>query len=188
MEQMSLARGYRTHDNGLSSVPIRPHLAVACPMRSIKLKLIASTFILVLALVSIALVYFPAQHRRQSLLAFGSELQVLCETLGLTIALGFEEDNFESMQAAFNFVKKDAALNYIAVFEEKELIAVFPGSVPETDLVIPEGLIEQPDFVIVTLQGQYCVMSTGAAVIRHHHSQLPGCESKLAQQDRNSVV
>jgi hypothetical protein len=120
-------------------------------MRSIKLKLIASTFILVLALVSIALVYFPAQHRRQSLLAFGSELQVLCETLGLTIALGFEEDNFESMQAAFNFVKKDAALNYIAVFEEKELIAVFPGSVPETDLVIPEGLIEQPDFVIYGL-------------------------------------
>ena len=118
-------------------------------MKSIKSKLIASTFILLIALVAIALVYFPSQHRQQALLAFEGELQVLCETLGLTIALGFEEDNFESMQAAFNFVKSDVALNYIAVFDaDKDLIAVYPDTISESSIAIPDGLIERPDHVI----------------------------------------
>ncbi len=50
-------------------------------MRSIKQKLIVSTFILVAAIVAFALVYFPEQQRRQAFLALENELEVLCQTL-----------------------------------------------------------------------------------------------------------
>ena len=85
-------------------------------LRSIKHKLIVSTFILVAAIVAFALVYFPEQQRRQAFLALENELEVLCETLALTIALGFEEDNYEAMQVAFDFVKRNPLLDYIAVY------------------------------------------------------------------------
>ena len=129
-------------------------------MKSIKLKLVGSTFILVAAIVAFALVYFPAQHRRQALQAFGNELEVLCETLALTIALGFEEDNYESMQVAFEFVKRDAALNYIAVFDvDKELIAAFPEPLPvEGGAMVSPGLVESRDAITycssILLRGQ----------------------------------
>jgi len=84
-------------------------------LKTIKGKLIASTFILVIALVVFALAYFPLQQRKQALLAFENELKVLCNTLALTIALVFEEDNYEILKVAIDFATRDPALNYIAI-------------------------------------------------------------------------
>ena len=129
-------------------------------MRSIKQKLIVSTFILVAAIVAFALVYFPKQQRRQAFLALENELEVLCETLALTIALGFEEDNYESMQVAFDFVKRDPVLDYIAVRDvDGELIAAFPDPLPDSaEPIVTPGLVEGPEAVAycsaITLRGQ----------------------------------
>jgi hypothetical protein len=129
-------------------------------LRSIKQKLIVSTFLLVAAIVAFALVYFHEQQRRQAFLAPENELEVLCETFALTIALGFKEDNYESMQVAFDFVKRDPVLDYIAVYGvDEELIASFPDPLPGSPepIVIP-GLMDGPEAVAfcsaITLRGQ----------------------------------
>ena len=118
-------------------------------MTSIKQKLIVSTFILVAAIVTFALIYFPEQQRRQAFLALENELEVLCETLALTIALGFEEDNYEAMQVAFDFVKRDPALQYIAVYGvDEELIAAFPDPLPASAApIVTPGLVEGPEAI-----------------------------------------
>ena len=118
-------------------------------MTSIKQKLIVSTFILVTAIVAFALVYFPEQQKRQAFLALENELEVLCETLALTIALGFEEDNYEAMQVAFDFVKRDPALQYIAVYGvDEELIAAFPDPLPASAApIVTPGLVEGPEAI-----------------------------------------
>ncbi|MCZ6634875.1 MAG: ATP-binding protein [bacterium] len=117
-------------------------------MKSIKFKLIASTFFLVTVIVAFVLIYFPAQQRKEAIRAFGNELEVLCETLALTIALGFEEDNYESMQVAFEFGKRDSALSYIAVFgTDKELIAAFPDTLSEEEMIVSPGLVEEADAI-----------------------------------------
>ncbi len=118
-------------------------------MTSIKQKLIVSTFILVAAIVTFALIYFPEQQRRQAFLALKNELEVLCETLALTIALGFEEDNYEAMQVAFDFVKRDPALQYIAVYGvDEELIAAFPDPLPASAApIVTPGLVEGPEAI-----------------------------------------
>ena len=118
-------------------------------MTSIKQKLIVSTFILVTAIVTFALVYFPEQQKRQAFLALENELEVLCETLALTIALGFEEDNYEAMLVAFDFVKRDPALQYIAVYGvDEELIAAFPDPLPASAApIVTPGLVEGPEAI-----------------------------------------
>ena len=129
-------------------------------LRSIKHKLIVSTFILVAAIVAFALVYFPEQQRRQAFLALENELEVLCETLALTIALGFEEDNYEAMQVAFDFVKRNPLLDYIAVYGvDGELIAAFPDPLPgSAEPIVKPGLVEGRETVAycsaITLRGQ----------------------------------
>jgi signal transduction histidine kinase len=129
-------------------------------LKSIKQKLIASTFILVAAIVVFTLVYFPLQQKRQAFLALENELEVLCETLALTIALGFAEDNYQSMQVAFDFVKRDPVLEYIAVYGvDEELIAAFPDPLPGgAEPIVTPGLVEGPEAVAycsaVVLQGE----------------------------------
>ena len=129
-------------------------------LRSIKHKLIVSTFILVAAIVAFALVYFPEQQRHQAFLALENELEVLCETLALTIALGFEEDNYEAMQVAFDFVKRNPLLDYIAVYGvDGELIAAFPDPLPgSAEPIVKPGLVEGRETVAycsaITLRGQ----------------------------------
>lgn len=112
-------------------------------MKSIKGKLIVSTFVLVIALVVFALSYFPLQQRKQALLAFENELKVLCNTLALTIALVFEEDNYEILKVAIDFATRDPDLNYIAIFDRnQELIAAYPDTVSEDVMVVTTDLIE----------------------------------------------
>ena len=112
-------------------------------MKTIKGKLIASTFILVIALVVFALSYFPLQQRKQALLAFENELKVLCNTLSLTLALVFEEDNYEIVTVAIEFAKRDPALHYIAIYDqEKELIASYPDTMSSDLMVVTTELIE----------------------------------------------
>ena len=74
---------------------------------------------------------------------------MLCETLALTIALGFEEDNYEAMQVAFDFVKRDPALQYIAVYGvDEELIAAFPDPLPTSAApIVTPGLVEGPEAI-----------------------------------------
>ena len=129
-------------------------------MRSIKQKLILSTFILVAAIVGFALVYFPQQQRRQAFLALENELEVLCETVALTLALGFAEDNYEAMQVAFDFVKRDPVLDYIAVYDvDGELYAAFPDPLPNSaEPIVTPGLVKGPEAIAfcsaITLRGQ----------------------------------
>ena len=96
-------------------------------MQSIKTQLIASTSVLILAIALFVVVYFPQQQHQQHMQAFEQELQVLSESLALSIAVGLDHDNYESLSAAFDFAKRDSTLLCIAVLDvEGELIAAYP--------------------------------------------------------------
>ncbi|WP_412063615.1 response regulator [Rubrivirga sp. IMCC45206] len=96
-------------------------------MRSISFKVVTSTFVLIVAFVAFVVVYFPHVQRQQQLAAFEREIEVTTETLALAIAVGLDSFDYESMQLAFNYAKREAAITQIVVAApDGEVIGAFP--------------------------------------------------------------
>ncbi len=97
-------------------------------LNSIKHKVILHSLVLVVAIVTFVVTYFPNEQEEQYLLAFRHELQILTETLALSISSGLEHDQYESLTKAFLFAKRDSALQFISVYDlDGEVIASHPS-------------------------------------------------------------
>ena len=99
-------------------------------MRSIKFRFAGGILILVASIVLFVVSYFPAQKRVQYIEAYEKELDVINETLGLALAIGLRDDNYESLQFAFDFARSDERLVYVVVTDtENQTIASYPENV-----------------------------------------------------------
>ena len=96
-------------------------------MHSIKFRYTSSIFILVASFVIFVVFYFPTQQREQYIEAYEKELDVINETLGLGVAIGLRDDNYESLRFAFDFARSDERLVFVLVTDtSNQTIASFP--------------------------------------------------------------
>lgn len=71
--------------------------------------------------------YFPTQQREQYIDAYEKELDVINETLGLGVAIGLRDDNYESLRFAFDFARSDERLVFVLVTDtSNQTIASYP--------------------------------------------------------------
>ncbi len=106
-------------------------------MRSIKFRYAGSIFVLIATIVLFVDLYFPAQQRRTYIDAFEKELSVVNETLGLAVAIGLRDDNYESLRFAFDYAKSDERLVVVLVTgADNQPIASYPENV----VIDPEAL------------------------------------------------
>lgn len=99
-------------------------------MTSIKSRFVINTLVLVVSIVLFVVIYFPAQQRDQSIVAYKKELGAISKTLALAVAIGMEDDNYQSLQFAFDFARNDERLAFIAVTDTAhQIIAAYPTDI-----------------------------------------------------------
>ena len=71
----------------------------------IKVKIRAAVFIIILLFTSFALFYFPKQEGNYLLKAYNSQVQNLANSVALGVQIALNEDNFEGVKTAMDYVK-----------------------------------------------------------------------------------
>ncbi|MEM8486383.1 MAG: ATP-binding protein [Bacteroidota bacterium] len=118
-------------------------------MRSIKFRYAASIFVLIASLVIFVDLYFPAQQRKQYVEAYENELAVISETLGLGLAIGLRDDNYESLQFVFDFARSDERFVFVLVKDaENQTIASYPEGLELSEADLAGNLFKGDDVLI----------------------------------------
>jgi len=88
-------------------------------------------FTLLLAISAFVFIYYPAQQKAQYQSSFEKEIAGMTQTVALSVGIGLTNENYESMQIAFEWAKKDPSLNFIVITDTTgELIASYPDNTP----------------------------------------------------------
>jgi len=61
------------------------------------------------------LFYFPAVQQKYILKNYNNEIQNLANTVSLGVKIALKEQNFEGVQTAIDFVKKDPHLEFVSL-------------------------------------------------------------------------
>ena len=118
-------------------------------MHSIKFRYTSSIFILVASVVLFVVFYFPTQQREQYIEAYEQELDVINETLGLSVAIGLRDDNYESLKFAFDFARSDDRLVFVLVTDtSNQTIASFPEDLQVSTEELIDNEVNQENVLI----------------------------------------
>lgn len=74
---------------------------------------------LVLIVIFIA-IYYPAKQKDQSMQYAETQVKTLSEMLTVSVGAGLHDSNFDLVQAAFDWIKKDPNVEYTAIIDESE--------------------------------------------------------------------
>jgi len=74
---------------------------------------------LVLIVIFIA-IYYPAKQKDQSMRYAETQVRTLSEMLTVSVGAGLHDSNFDLVQAAFDWIKKDPNIEYTAIIDESE--------------------------------------------------------------------
>jgi len=78
---------------------------------------------LILVVLFIA-VFYPAKQKSQSMRFAETQVKTLSEMLSVSVGAGLHDSNFELVQAAFDWIKKDPNVVYTAIIDEKESLLI----------------------------------------------------------------
>lgn len=85
---------------------------------SIKNKGIAVMVVPLLLIVTFILLYFPGKQEKSSLTSMETQVKTLSEMLAFSVGAGLNDGNFELVQTAFEWSKKDKNVVYISILDE----------------------------------------------------------------------
>lgn len=88
---------------------------------TVKTKIWITILTVVLMFVFFILFYFPKRQELYLLKNYNKEIQNLANTVALGIKIAITEENFEGVQTAMDFVKKDPHLLYVSMLEKDTL-------------------------------------------------------------------
>ena len=84
---------------------------------SLKTKIWMTVLSIVLMFAFFILFYFPVQQEKAMMANFNTEVENLARTVALGSKIALTEQNFEGVQTAMDFVKRDPRLNYVAMIQ-----------------------------------------------------------------------
>ncbi len=83
----------------------------------IKIKIRAAVFIIILLFTSFALFYFPKHEAGYLLRAYNSQVQNLANSVALGVKIALNEDNFEGVKTAMDYVKNKPDLLFVSLVQ-----------------------------------------------------------------------
>src|SRR5438552_329307 len=83
----------------------------------IKIKIRAAVFIIILLFTSFALFYFPKQEGNYLLKAYNSQVQNLANSVALGVKIALNEDDFEGVKTAMDYVKGKPDLLFVSLVQ-----------------------------------------------------------------------
>ena len=84
----------------------------------IKLKIRAAVLFIVLLFTSFALFYFPKQEGDYLLKAYNSQVQNLANTVALGVQIALNEDNYEGVKTAMEYLKGKPNFLYVSLLQQ----------------------------------------------------------------------
>lgn len=73
-----------------------------------------------LVVVTFVVLYFPSQQKKASLADIEKQVSTLSEMLAFSVGAGLSDGNFELVQTAFEWSKKDENVDYVAILDEDD--------------------------------------------------------------------
>jgi len=92
--------------------------------KSIKNRIVVSSVALILIITIFASIYYPLNQKNQILEQAEKQIVTLAEMLGFSVGLGLNDANFELVQTAFEWAKKDNNVSYLAIYDESNNLIV----------------------------------------------------------------
>jgi methyl-accepting chemotaxis protein len=87
---------------------------------SIRAKLIGVFAALLMCIVVFSANYYPRKQKALSLEAARTQVRLLSEMLSFSVGAGLSEGNFDFVQSAFDWTRKDSSVFYVAFFDDKD--------------------------------------------------------------------
>jgi methyl-accepting chemotaxis protein len=108
----------------------------------------------VLAIGLISALFFPYQQRQAAIESAEQNASLLSEMLSFSIGAGLNDSNFELVQTAFNWARRDSTVIFIMILDETNQVIVEhnPRQIPfDTHLLSRSARIEETNYGMVTL-------------------------------------
>ncbi len=86
--------------------------------KSMKYKLSVAALLPIIIIVLFISYYYPAQQKKLIVESANSQVKTLSEMLAFSVGAGLKEANFDLVQTAFNWAKKDKNVIYIEILDE----------------------------------------------------------------------
>ena len=123
---------------------------------SIRSKLLLLSLVPLIAVVLFASIYFPAKQKNNSQEAAEMHVKALNEMLSFAVGAGLSDANFDLVQSAFDWAKKDNNVLYIGIYDENKtkIIEYNPGamSVNTNDILTKKSSLEKVNTDLVDLR------------------------------------
>ena len=84
----------------------------------IKLKIRAAILLIVLLFTAFTLFYFPKQEGNYLLKAYNSQVQNLANTVALGVQIALNEDNYEGVKTAMEYLKGKPNFLYVSLLQQ----------------------------------------------------------------------
>lgn len=123
---------------------------------SLKAKILLTILLIVSLFTFFILVYFPAQQHRFLLNSYNNEVQNLSNTVALGVRIALNEQDYEGVRTAMEFVKENPALRFVSLLEydtvwnsarsqyklNKKIFKTYPeGATPKLNAMSSDSLI-----------------------------------------------
>mgnify|MGYP000968388469 FL=1 len=92
--------------------------------KSIRNKGISAFLIPLILIMAFVLVYFPKLQKDQSIGYTETQIKTLGEMLAFSVGAGLNDSNFDLVQTAFEWIKKDANVTYTAIIDDNNEVLI----------------------------------------------------------------
>jgi methyl-accepting chemotaxis protein len=87
---------------------------------SIRIKLLVSSIVPLILVVLFMAIFFPSEQKSLVLETTAKQVSTLGEMLAFSVGAGLNDGNFQLVQTAFEWVKKDENVHYISIIDENK--------------------------------------------------------------------
>lgn len=112
----------------------------------IRYKFLISSSLILILISSFIYFYYPAEHKKNSLILLKNKIQSMGELVALVVGVGMSSSDFQAVHEALNWAKKDKDLAYIKVLDtsNEELASHNPDgyTIDREKLVLRAEIVE----------------------------------------------
>jgi len=145
---------------------------------SLKATLIGAFALPLVGIFLFQVIYFPATQRGDSMQAARTQVQTLSEMLAFSVGAGLKEGNFELVQAAFEWSKKDPNVTFVSINDESntEIVEHNPNKLDldKKPLFGKSGIMSEDPLIIAVSPIQYGGKNLGTIIVGYSLDEMQG--------------
>jgi methyl-accepting chemotaxis protein len=121
--------------------------------RSLRMRLILIFSLPLICIVAFGLIYFPRQQKSMGVDMVKKQTHTLSEMLAFSVGAGLKDGNFELVQTAFEWAKRDSSVAYVCILDETQNVIVEHNphtlAIDTKAAALKEGIISEEPFLTV---------------------------------------